>query len=130
MIEDDRKSFNRRGSRRIAGGIWRGDRLHGSRPHRVGRGSEYAIAFIDRLATRLQAPILYAQPLNPLLSQARALTCGPVVHHPATSEFLAGCDLVLALGDVFSDMHADTYDMAVSGKVVHACSSFDSWMYL
>lgn len=93
----------------------------------LGRGSEYAIAFIDRLATRLQAPILYARPLNPLLDQARSLTCGPVLHHPAASEFLAGCDLVLALGDVFRDLDADTYDMAVSGKAVHLSPDYDDF---
>jgi thiamine pyrophosphate-dependent acetolactate synthase large subunit-like protein len=93
----------------------------------LGRGSEYAVAFIDRLATWLQAPILYAQPLNPLFSHARALTCGPVLHHPAAGEFLAGCDAVLALGDVFSDMNADIYDMTISGKVVHFSADYDDF---
>lgn len=93
----------------------------------LGRGSEYAVAFIERLATWLQAPILYARPLNPLLAQARPLTCGPVLHHPAAREFLAGCDVVLALGDVFCDLDADAYDMAVSGKVVHLSPDYDDF---
>lgn len=93
----------------------------------IGRGGEYAIAFLDRLAGRLQAPVIYSQPLNPLLGQARPLTCGPVLHHPATHEFLAGCDVVLALGDALSAFDADTYDMAVAGKVVHFSPDYEDF---
>ncbi len=89
--------------------IWAGGGVIGS-----GAGAE-----LQQLAERLQAPIFTTVLGKGAVADDHPLAAGATILHPAGREFVAECDVMLAVGTRFTEEESDRWGLRLPDTLIH-----------
>ena len=89
--------------------IWAGGGVIGS-----GAGTE-----LQQLAERLQAPVFTTVLGKGAVSDDHPLAAGATILHPAGREFVAECDVMLAVGTRFTEEESDRWGLRLPDTLIH-----------
>ncbi|SMD24274.1 thiamine pyrophosphate-binding protein [Kibdelosporangium aridum] len=84
----------------------------------VGGGARGAATELMALATRLGAPVLSTANGKGILPEDHEYSLGAGLHHPAAAEFVAECDVVLAVGTELAPADLWNGPFAFTGKLI------------
>ncbi len=89
--------------------IWAGGGVIGS-----GAGAE-----LQQLAERLQAPVFTTVLGKGAVSDDHPLAAGATILHPAGRDFVAECDVMLAVGTRFTEEESDRWGLRLPDTLIH-----------
>ncbi len=89
--------------------IWAGGGVIGS-----GAGTE-----LQQLAERLQAPVFTTVLGKGAVSDDHPLAAGATILHPAGRDFVAECDVMLAVGTRFTEEESDRWGLRLPDTLIH-----------
>ena len=74
---------------------------------------------LQRVAERLQVPVFTTVLGKGALASDHPLSSGSTVLHPASQEFIAGCDVMLAVGTRFTEDETDGWSLRLPESLIH-----------
>ncbi|MDH3764103.1 MAG: 5-guanidino-2-oxopentanoate decarboxylase [Gammaproteobacteria bacterium] len=84
----------------------------------VGGGAQLASAGVTALAERLNAGVIASNAGKGVVSDRNPLSLGGGIISPAIQRYLAGADLVLAIGTELAEADSFIYDLKINGKII------------